>query len=359
MVPGRIRAARDLRGHTQSEAVRLMRKPITAAALSQIEAGKVRPTTVTILDLADALEVPSGFFSAGAAVHEVQEPYFRHLRATPARERRRAGALAQLLNDLVAEIEHYVRLPTVEMPALSISPHAGHAQIDDAAEELRTQWNLANEPISHVVREIERHGVPVARLTLGHRQVDAFTVRYHDRPVVLLSEDKNNYVRSRFDASHELAHLVLHRDATPGEATVETQAQDFASAFLLPRSVALEELPSRLDSSSWLRLAQLKQKWGISMGALLYRAKALDILSPERYASAMKYMAVRGWRKNEPGDRQLGAPETPLMLERALREIEVRDGLTAQQVIERANLPIDDTIGLLRAAMDNRPIIEF
>ncbi|MGH9038839.1 MAG: hypothetical protein ACRDZ3_01260 [Acidimicrobiia bacterium] len=51
------------------------------------------------------------------------------------------------------------------------------------------------------MRELERHGMPVARLAMGHRQVDAFSVRFVRRPIVLLVDDKSNYVRSRFDAS--------------------------------------------------------------------------------------------------------------------------------------------------------------
>ncbi|MGH9038838.1 MAG: ImmA/IrrE family metallo-endopeptidase [Acidimicrobiia bacterium] len=85
-------------------------------------------------------------------------------------------------------------------------------------------------------------------------------------------------------------------DVEPGSRLIETQAHEFAGSFLLRRSVALEELPRKLDAAGWTRLAQLKQRWGISMGALLYRARALNLLGQETYRNAMKYMSAKGWR---------------------------------------------------------------
>jgi Zn-dependent peptidase ImmA (M78 family) len=52
----------------------------------------------------------------------------------------------------------------------------------------------------------------VIRLPLDTADVDAFSLPFHDRPVVVLGTDKNDRARSRFDAAHELGHLVAHGD---------------------------------------------------------------------------------------------------------------------------------------------------
>lgn len=340
-----------------------MPTPITAAALSQIEAGKVTPSKQTLRELAEALEVPVGYFFAQwrGALPEEQPPvsYFRDLRSTPARERRRALAFALLLNDLVSAIEHHVRLPQLRVPSLPIEMNAKEVEIEAVADEVRTQWDLGLQPVQHVIREVERHGIPVARLSIGHRQVDAFSVAFDRRPVVILTDDKSNYVRSRFDAAHELGHLVMHRSRGEPDRTLETQAHKFASSFLFPRTAALDELPRRLDGQGWSLLAQLKRRWGMSMGALLRRARDLRVLSEGDCRNAMKLMSARGWRTQEPGDREMGIPESPLLLDRALKTIEIEEGLTAEELIERANLPLGDTLDLVKATHDNRPIIEL
>ncbi|WP_204807026.1 helix-turn-helix domain-containing protein [Mycobacterium riyadhense] len=362
--PARIRAARDLRTLTQRETVDRMRRPVTTAALSQIEAGKVRPTADTLRDLADALEVPLGFFSANwsnVPAGEVFDrvPYFRDLAATPARQRKRAGALALILSDLVAALDSRVRLPEVSVPSFPVSPTAGHDEIEQTAEALRGEWNLGDEPVAHVVREIERHGIPCARLFLDTKLVDAFSVRFSVRPLILLTNDKSNYVRSRFDAAHELGHLIMHENTDPNDRSIEKQAHDFASSLLLPADIAIRELPRRIDNFGWAKLAQMKREWGISMSALLFRARALNVLQADAYQNAMKYMSARGWRTVEPGDREMGRPEAPMLVEHAIKKIEHEYELSAEDIVRSADLPLLDTLILIKAASDRRPALDF
>lgn len=64
----------------------------------------------------------------------------------------------------------------------------------------------------------------------------------------------------RFDAAHELGHLVLHPDTEPGSKIVEQQAHAFASEFLMPAAEITHQLPRRID---WPTLHDLKQHWGL------------------------------------------------------------------------------------------------
>ena len=359
-IPARIRLARELRGLTQRQVVAETGNALSAPALSQIESGRLRPSEAAVVHLASALDVPPGFFSAQWPVDSEPVTYFRDLRSTSIRERRRARAQAVLLGEFVTALEQRVRIPEVDVPECPVGSDATAAEIDDIAMLVRRAWNLGDGPIGHVVRELERHGIAVARLTFGTAKVDAFSTRTGVRPLVLLTDDKSdNYVRSRFDASHELGHLVMHEAAEPGTKQVESQAQNFAASFLLPGASALEELPSRLDATGWSRLAEMKRVWGLSMSALLYRARTLRILSPEAYQAAMRYMSARGWRRQEPGDREMGAPEAPMLIERSMRRAEIEADVSVEDLVRTAHLPIDDMHDLLAAAVDDRPIVEL
>ena len=359
-LPGRIKAARELRGLTQRQVVeRMGADAISAPALSQIESGKLRPSEATIPVLAEALEVPSSFFRVQLPAPRARITYFRDLRSTTARERRRAAARALLLNDLVAAFEQHVRGPDVDVPDHPILPGANRAAIERAATSVRRAWDLGEEPIPHVVLELERHGVVVARLTTGGTTIDAFSTWLGLRPLVLLTDHKQyNYVRSRFDASHELGHLVMHPGAKPGTKELENQAHTFASSFLLPDKHARAQLPSRLNAAGWSRLAEMKRVWGISMAALLQRARHLAIISTEAHQSAMRLMSARGWRTQEPGDREMGAPEAPRLLERLEKRATQTAEMPIAQLVRDAYLPLEDTLELLRAAKDARPSID-
>lgn len=344
---------------TQREVVDAMDGAISAPAVSQIESGKMRPSPATIEALATALQVPLGFFSAqwpDLSAHT----FFRDLRSTSVRERRRATAQTLLLSNFIAVLSQHVRMPEVDVPEVPIARGASRDEIEQSAQIVRRAWGLGVEPVPHVVRDLERHGIAVARLTMGHQSVDAFSIWTPSRPLVLLADDKSdNYVRSRFDAAHELGHLVMHRGTEPGTKEIEGQAHDFAASFLLPETAARDSLPARLDPAGWARLAELKRTWGISMAALLYRARALRVVSPDAYRAAVRYMSARGWRTQEPGDREMGAPEAPLLLERSVRRAAIEAGLSIQDLVASAHLPIDDLADLLEASVDDRPTIEL
>lgn len=359
--PGRFRVARDLRGMTQTEVVGRMKNRISTGALSQIEAGKTQPGPETLGELALALQVPVGFFSLPWADERQSVPatFFRHLRSTPARERKRASALAVLLNDLVRLLEIHVQMPDLEIPHFKIAAGAEVSDAETAADHVREVWGLKNEPIPHVVRELERHGIPIANLEFGSRNVDAFSVSFTNRPLVVLTCDKSNYVRSRFDASHELGHLVLQFESEEDSEDAELYAHRFASAFLLPERAAQTELPKKLDQRGWAELAQLKRKWGISIAALLKRAESLRVISSTSYQSAMKYMTLRGWRSVEPGDKEMGPPEAPILLQRSIRAFEVHTTTNFDDLIAESGLPNRETRALVAASSDSRPVVEL
>lgn len=60
-------------------------------------------------------------------------------------------------------------------------------------------------------------------------------------------EEKSNYVRSRFDAGHELGHIVMRARHREPDRHLEPQVHTFAFSCLLPRTAALRELPLRLS----------------------------------------------------------------------------------------------------------------
>ena len=121
--------------------------------------------------------------------------------------------------------------------------------IESVAEQVRQHWTLGSGPVANVVRTLESNGVVVWKTMFEAETLDAFSEFRSPHPVVALSSDKGNYYRSRFDAAHELGHLVLHR-SVDGKSLrrssdfklLERQAHQFASAFLLPAVAYSNEL---------------------------------------------------------------------------------------------------------------------
>ena len=46
----------------------------------------------------------------------------------------------------------------------------------------------------------------------------------------------------------------------------------------------------------------LRKKWGVSIQAMMYRARQLDLITANQFQYMMRTVSARGWRLHEPGD---------------------------------------------------------
>jgi Zn-dependent peptidase ImmA (M78 family)/transcriptional regulator with XRE-family HTH domain len=333
--PARLKLARQAKGLLKSHLAALV--DVTPAAIGQFEAGTVKPSANTLAQLALALGFPVEFFAYGGEpwqVPTVADTFFRSLRSARQTERQQAVAHAALVWEVVTRLEERVRFPAVALPPdLNVTATTALEEIETTAAELRRRWELKPGPIPHVIRLLELHGIIVTRYRSGSERLDAFSCPFPERPIVVLGDDKGQLDRSRFDAAHELGHLVMHPDPQPGDRVLERQAQSFAAAFLMPRDEIIDSLPhGRVD---WMDMVTLKRTWGVAIQALLYRARTLGTLDENAYENAMKTMSRRGWRRREPG--YLGSPERPQMLPKAIEAL-TNVGFTTNDLIELTRL---------------------
>lgn len=310
---------------------------VTAGALSQIEKGTFRPTAATANRIALALGLPRAFFSLerrqigranAGAVH------FRSLRSTSARDRHAAWAWSEAVLDVAMALEIYVDFPPVAIPAVPLDAEATTADVCIAVGELRQAWALPAGPVGNLVRLLEVHGVVATRTASGSAKIDAFSNAQGSRPVVVLGTGKADAARSRFDAAHELGHLVCHPEADPGSDN-ESQANAFAAELLMPEEVIAHELPRRFDLG---RYGQLKHRWGVSIQALLHRSRSLGITTDDTYRRALIKLGQTYGRTDEPFP--LPAPEQPQLLPKAFR-LATHQGLTLEHLGELTGLPHD------------------
>jgi Zn-dependent peptidase ImmA (M78 family)/DNA-binding XRE family transcriptional regulator len=336
--PQRLQVARQLRRQTRTALAEQL--DVSPAAVSQWEAGNARPKPQTLMEISRVLKFPVRFFGGDGSPlpsPDTNTAFFRSLRKSRQIDREAAMAHACLIAELVRVIERHANLPSLDIPEYPIELDAPWDDIEAAAQSVRTHWELDNEPIEDMVRELERHGAIAVRLRLAN-DVDAFSWPQEDRPIVILAADKGKKDRSRFDAAHELGHLVMHaHQPEPGNRDLEKQAHRFAGAFLLPADQLIAEWPK--GRLSWNSLLQLKQRWQMSLAALLYRGRDLELLTQTGYESAVRYMSRTGWRVTEPGD--LGPPERPRLLRSAMSALD-QVGITIHELADQANLQIED-----------------
>src|SRR5690606_38887686 len=102
--------------------------------------------------------------------------------------------------------------------------------IEQIASRLRKHWGMGMGPIPNMTKLLESKGVFILPIADAFHQVDAYSAWPGARPTIMLSFYKSAS-RARFDAAHELGHLIMHEDTFPADTSVESQADRFASAF--------------------------------------------------------------------------------------------------------------------------------
>lgn len=333
--PARLRLARELQEWSQADLARQL--GLSPAAIGQFESGATRPSQDSVDRMAAILGVPTRFMSL--PVTDTHEGFFRSLRRTSISHRRRARALAYIAHDVVVGAGPSA-FPTLSLPRIPVtSLQASRAELEQAAADVRADWNMPRGPVKDVVELLESHGILVIRLPLDTADVDAFSLPFQDRPAVILGSDKNDRARSRFDAAHELGHLVAHSDQVWGVKEVEQQAHAFAAGFLMPAEDIFERLPTTAD---WATLFDLKREWQVSLAALLMRARTLGRFSEAQYLTAIKALSARGWRRVEPVP--LGRPEQPTKLSALL------ETLAGRSAVEALPTSVVDALGAATAA---------
>ena len=155
-----------------------------------------------------------------------------------------------------------------------------------------------SDPITSVVEVMEMAGIRVMEMPTD-LAIDAMAARLGEEYVVVLNSNVPND-RSRMNAAHELGHVLLRdcNDSKPSNhKLLEKRAFEFASYFLLTKHI----LRSAFYGKSMVRLVQFKERFGISLAAMIYRAEAERILSERQAKQLWIEFSKRGWRREEPG----------------------------------------------------------
>ncbi|CAN7336115.1 XRE family transcriptional regulator [Caballeronia sp. LjRoot29] len=308
--PTRLTLARKRRGLTMTKLATAI--GVEPRSVSAYEKGEFGPDDDRLSKLSEVLGFPEAFFFGD----DLDEPTpdiasFRALSKMTAGQRDTAlgtGAIALMLNTW---IETRFELPTQDLPDLSREDDP-----EAAALALRQQWALGELPVKNMVHLLESKGVRVFSLSVDAAEVDAFSMWRQSTPFVFLNT-KKSAEHSRFDAAHELGHLVLHRHGSPQGREAERQANTFASAFLMPRSSVLAYAPrmATLD-----HLIKLKKYWTVSVAALTYRLHTVGVLSDWHYQSLYIELSSRGYRKSEPDEGRREASQILQKVFVALRD---------------------------------------
>jgi Zn-dependent peptidase ImmA (M78 family)/transcriptional regulator with XRE-family HTH domain len=325
LIPSKLRDARKVARLSQVDLAE--RIGVSRQAVSAYERGDKSPESVTFQKIAVVLDQPVGFFTNAdrELFGNASTRFYRKFGAETLRRNEACGVLGNWFVQTAKYLDDFINYPTPALPEAAPKDAAGRYSFDEIniiALNLRKQWGLGPGPISNVLALLESKGIVICRYEMQGENVEAFSFWNGHRPFVFMASEKEAGVRLRYDLAHELGHLVLHRWMEQSELedkltlkVIEGEADKFAGAFLLPStSFPNEVYTTRLDA-----FIPLKERWKVSIQAMVYRCRDLDLIDSDQALNLYKQISFRRWRKKEPLDDPRKIPiEQPRLLRRAI-----------------------------------------
>lgn len=343
--PQRLKIARERRGLSKTDLAQLLE--ISTRTLSSYESDTIQSGYRNIIEferdsgniekLASILGYPISFLTTENELTEIKTEMvsFRSLSRLSAKKRDAALAVGSLAMEFENWLSKRFNLPKIDIPDFdypdSIDPII-------AARRLREYWGIGEKSISNMVHLLESKGVRVYSLTQNCLEVDAYSYWLDNKAFVFLNNQKTPE-RSRFDAAHELGHLVLHKYiSTQGSNSkeIEQEANQFASEFLMPERSIRAVIPYQ---PSLNKLIQLKSNWNVSLAALVKRVGDLKLATEWHYRQLQIELARKGFKTTEPDG--LLKRETSIVIEKVADNLK-KQKINIRSIEDETNLPLSD-----------------
>lgn len=298
-IGARIKQARALRGFSQRDLAD--RISVSKTTVYDYEREERLPDSAMLMDIADVLEVDLTYFLRAPRVTSIS-PVYRQNRSMKAKERK---ALIERIRDWLErylEVESILRIDDLSFEWPDGVPYqvASMEEVEEAALALRDAWNIGRDPIENLTERLEDKTLRVGCL----ESPDAFDACAFEAqvnggiPVIIFNKERPGD-RQRFSIGHELGHLVLD---VKGDLEEEDACNRFSGAFLVPRDVFIQDVGAQRKKISLRELQLLKEKYGMSMQALIYRMRDLGILNKHYAGRLFDWFEDSGHKEKGPGD---------------------------------------------------------
>lgn len=251
---------------------------ISLLAYRNIESGESLPSTNTLEKLAKLFNVKPGEFWEEPE-QTIKAVRFRALESKNIRKREEIiYTVADWLKEFNKLLEQLGQETKYEYKLKNISGTTTNPI--EMSEKAREQLGISdNEPIRDICSLIEsRAGIKIYAKEFFSDSFFGLSLidNKSDKVIVVNTWNKISVERRKFTVAHELGHILLHENSyqeniTDENPQEELEANRFASYFLMPKKMFIEEW-LKYDNYSFVdKVIKIKQTFGVSYQVVLYR----------------------------------------------------------------------------------------
>jgi len=300
MLGQRIKQFRLAKNYSLDELVAATGGIVSKVALSKYERGIIKPSNRVLAAIAKALNVKTINL---ALQPNVKVQFVAYRKGSGLSKKEQSNVESLITSKLEDRVKIQDLLFSSSKPNLPVKSFKVKSikDVESFAIELRSKWKLGLDPISNLTELLENNFVHVIFID-NAKSFDGISalVYANDTQLKAAAVVSKNHIpgeRQRLNLAHELGHIVL--DIAPN-LDEERVAFRFGGAFLAPKDSVLNIVGSRREHFQPRELFILKKIFGISIQALLFRLRDLDIISQTSFSNWYRLINKNNWKKNEP-----------------------------------------------------------
>ena len=274
---------------------------VSHATIANYEKDASQPPVDVLAAMAGVYQRPINWFLGDGPM--LKGARYRNLKSkVGVRARQQFEGEVQRWLDAYIAIERHLNMP-LEREQVAENSELARFEVDpeesprETAARLRKALGLEDDaPVMSVIDILEQSGVRTLEMDTD-LAIDGMAAALGEEHVVVLSH-QSSADRARLTAAHELGHVIRGDCADGQESKAEERAAfEFASHLLLTSKM----LAAAFKRKSVVDLVRFKERYGISLAAMVYRAQEEGVIREDEAKRLWIAFAQRGWRTKEPG----------------------------------------------------------
>lgn len=277
----RLKNARVMRGFSMDELCEAMSNVISKQAISKYENGKMLPNSTMLIELANALSMSIDYFF---------KPFQVKLEGVEFRKKTKLSSkgVAQIKEQVLDLVERYLEIESI----LNIDSDfencldnivvRNYNDIKPLADRLRELWKIGENPIISIIELLEENKIKVIEIDAPSSFDGLSGYVGKQCPFIILNKNFSPE-RKRLTALHELAHLILNIDPAISSKEKERLCNQFANELLISETVFINLIGNNRKDIALKELIDIQCQFGISIDALMYKAKEMNIIIESRF----------------------------------------------------------------------------
>ena len=278
----RLRNARIMKGLSLDNLCEEIGHIVSKQTINKYEHGTILPSSNVLLSLSKALSLNIDYFFR-PFTYSISNIEFRKNTLLPKKVENSVREKIKYKVEKYCEIEEILSINEDFVNPIKDFKINTDGDVVKVVNKLKDVWQLGYDGICDIINVLEEHNIIVIDIPAEVKKFDGISAYVSNGKPIICVNSNANAERMRFTILHELGHILLNLDKKFTHKQEEYLCNLFANEMLISGKVFKNLIGNKRHDISAKELQAIQIQFGISIDALMYKAKYMNIISENRY----------------------------------------------------------------------------